>query len=40
MTKYHKVNNIFDESGITFNELINNFLLSFLDREFSIYDSE
>lgn len=35
MEKEYKVNNIFDEKGITLNELISNFLTSFLDKEFN-----
>ena len=35
MEKEYKVNNIFNENGITLNELIRNFLLSFLDKEFN-----
>ena len=33
MEKEYKVNNIFNENGITLNELISNFLASFLDKE-------
>ncbi len=36
MKEEYKVNNIFDEAGMTFNELINTFLLSFLDKGFNI----
>lgn len=36
MKEKYKINNIFDETGITFNELISTFLLSFLDKEFDI----
>lgn len=39
MEKEYKVNNIFLESGITFDELISSFLLSFLDKEFNIYEN-
>lgn len=39
MKKEYKVNNIFDEAGMTFNELISTFLLSFLDKEFNIYEN-
>lgn len=35
MEKEYKVNNIFNENGITLNELISNFLTSFLDKEFN-----
>ena len=37
MEKEYKVNNIFNENGITLNELISNFLASFLDKEFNLY---
>ena len=33
--KEYKVNNYFNESGISLNELINTFLLSFFDVEFA-----
>ena len=33
MKKEYKVNNIFNENGVTFNELIDTFLSSFLDKE-------
>ena len=36
MGKDFYVNIIFYESGITLNEIISNFLLAFLDKEFSI----
>lgn len=36
MEKEYKVNNIFNDEGLTFNEIINHFLVSFLDKEFSI----
>ncbi len=39
MEKEYKVNNIFNENGITLNELIRNFLLSFLDKEFNNYEN-
>lgn len=39
MNKEYKVNNIFNESGITLNEIISNFLLSFLDKEFNLYEN-
>jgi len=39
MNKEYKVNNIFNESGITLNEIISNFLLAFLDKEFNLYES-
>lgn len=35
MKKQYKVNNIFNENGVTFNELISTFLVSFLDKEFN-----
>lgn len=35
MEKEYKVNNIFNENGITLNELISNFLVFFLDKEFN-----
>lgn len=35
MNKEYKVNNYFNESGISLNELINTFLLSFFDVEFT-----
>ena len=37
MKKEYKVNNIFKEEGQTFEELINSFLLSFLDKEFNLF---
>ena len=37
MKKEYKVNNIFKEEGQTFEELINFFLLSFLDKEFNLF---
>lgn len=39
MENEYKVNNIFNETGVTFNELISNFLISFLDKEFNIYEN-
>ena len=33
MNKEYKVNNIFNESGVTLNELISKFLVVFLDNE-------
>lgn len=36
MNNNYKVNNIFNESGITFNELMSTFFSSFLDKEFNI----
>lgn len=39
MNKEYKVNNIFNKDGITFNELISNFLLSFLDNDFKIQEN-
>ena len=38
MNEEYKVNNIFNEKGVTFNELISTFLLSFLDKEFNLYE--
>lgn len=34
MKEIYKINNIYNENGLTLNELINNFLTSFLDKEF------
>lgn len=34
MKENYKINNIYNDNGVTFNELINNFLTSFLDKEF------
>jgi|GEM_PF-5830823 len=34
MKENYKINNIYNDNGLTFNELINNFLTSFLDKEF------
>lgn len=34
MKEIYKINNIYNENGLTFNELINNFFTSFLDKEF------
>ena len=39
MREEYKVNNIFNEAGMTFDELISTFLLSFLDKEFNIYEN-
>ena len=39
MKKEYKVNNIFNENGVTFEELISTFLLSFLDKEFRLYEN-
>lgn len=36
MNKEYKVNNIFNETGVTLNELVSTFLLSFLDNEFNL----
>ena len=33
MNKEYKVNNIFDESGRTFSDLISTYLISFLDKD-------
>ena len=35
MDKGYKVNNIFNEKGVTFCEVMSTFLLSFLDKEFN-----
>ena len=35
MKEKYKVNNIFCETGVTFNELVSTFLESFLDKEFN-----
>ena len=35
MKEIYKINNIYNEYGLTLNELINNFLTSFLDKEFN-----
>ena len=35
MKKEYKVNNVFNENGMTLNELIITFLASFLDKEFN-----
>ena len=37
MNNNYRVNNIFNDDGLTFNELINTFLVSFLDKEFDAY---
>ena len=37
MNTEYNINNVFNSNGITFNELISNFLISFLDKEFNIY---
>ena len=34
MKENYKINNIYNDNGLTFNELINNFLTSVLDKEF------
>lgn len=39
MEKY-KVNNIYNDSGKTLNEIVNNFLLNFLDNELNFMDSD
>ena len=39
MKKEYKVNNIFDEAGITFNEIVSTFLISFLDKEFNNFEN-
>ena len=39
MENEYKVNNIFNEAGVTLNELISNFLISFLDKEFNINEN-
>lgn len=38
MDKGYKVNNIFNEKGVTFCEVMSTFLLSFLDKEFNNTD--
>ncbi len=38
MKEEYKVNNIFKEDGIIFNELVSTFLLAFLDKEFNNLD--
>lgn len=38
MKEIYKINNIYNDNGLTFNELINNFLTSFLDKEFNNND--
>ena len=40
MENKYKVNNIFNEEGLTFNELITKFLDSFLDKELNIYGNK
>ncbi|MBQ7140875.1 MAG: hypothetical protein IJO32_05170 [Bacilli bacterium] len=35
MNKEYKVNNIFNDNGVTLSELISTFLISFLDIEFN-----
>ena len=35
MDKGYKVNNIFNENGVSFCEVMSTFLLSFLDKEFN-----
>ncbi len=35
MKEEYRIKNIFNENGVAFNELISNFLLSFLDKEFN-----
>ena len=39
MKEKYKVNNIFNETGVTLNELISNFLISFLDKDFNINEN-
>ena len=39
MVKY-KVNNIYNDSGKTLDEIVNNFLLNFLDNELNFIDSD
>ena len=39
MKKEYKVNNIFNENGLPFEELISTFLLSFLDKELGLYEN-
>ena len=40
MNKEYKVNNIFNESGLTLSDLISTFLISFLDKEFNKGESD
>ena len=39
MEKY-KINNIYNDSGKTLDEIVNNFLLNFLDDELNFMDSD
>ena len=39
MKKEYKINNIFNEKGVTLNELISTFLVSFLDKEFNNHEN-
>ena len=39
MEKY-KINNIYNDSGKTLDEIVNNFLLNFLDNELNFMDSD
>ena len=39
MEKEYKVNNIFNEKGVTLNKLISTFLASFLDKEFNNHEN-
>jgi len=38
MDKDYVINNIFNENGVVFNDLIKSFLESFLDAELNIYE--
>lgn len=39
MESEYKVNNIFNETGVTLNEIVSNYIISFLDKEFNIYEN-
>lgn len=39
MDKDYVINNIFNENGVAFNDLIKTFLESFLDTELNIYEN-
>lgn len=39
MKKEYKVNNIYNENGVTFENLISTFLVSFLDKELGLYEN-
>lgn len=40
MFKKYQVNNIFNDNGLTLNELITKFLISFLDNDFELLKSD